>query len=608
MNIGYKAETDLHKLVSLTREDNEIITEIKASEKEAVDTKKQAETENVDFNARVAEIDENVKGLLGFNESIIKIGKDYINVIDTNKLPFDMPSITQAAKIIVENEEAEKKDLLNKIEDNTKAIEEAKNIISEAPLRLKQEETIRKELKTLLDRALSGADDVDKRRIRETLSKLNVFSEEEIEAMLLPIMFPEQGLKAAVESFVEKGKTTSDMVKDALEFGAKKVAKKPASTVKKTSMTKAATKAFDLDAHLNAARNTKKEEPKKSDEPKKVVKTEKVVKESIEDFLKQNLDVTDEDIKFTPAILNMSLGEVKEAIKLCQENGIDPKEVSLKEFVNGIKKLVENVKTIKKYGYEVNDMLIAKNPYLTVIPNERVSNDLELLAQRGMSLVRYTGNPALIVVSRETNKLESAIHLIETIDENYFRIDPVNMAKIIGGPAARMNYCQENGINYIKADGTVESFIESAKEFKELFGIDIDSKYLPSAKKCNEALIEMVENPDVVMALSDFWKSGKYLESIELDQEQMERFMKIFNNIKAKSTVASNSVVVIAGKKFGIFNIQKNLSWLISKKIEASDNDLINASMWYGEHKNPESIKEVNIALDPNTVSMSLAA
>ena len=259
MNIGYKAETDLHKLVSLTREDNEIITEIKASEKEAVDTKKQAETENVDFNARVAEIDENVKGLLGFNESIIKIGKDYINVIDTNKLPFDMPSITQAAKIIVENEEAEKKDLLNKIEDNTKAIEEAKNIISEAPLRLKQEETIRKELKTLLDRALSGADDVDKRRIRETLSKLNVFSEEEIEAMLLPIMFPEQGLKAAVESFVEKGKTTSDMVKDALEFGAKKVAKKPATTVKKTSANKTATKAFDLDEHLNAASNTKKE-------------------------------------------------------------------------------------------------------------------------------------------------------------------------------------------------------------------------------------------------------------------------------------------------------------------------------------------------------------
>ena len=52
---------------------------------------------------------------------IIRIYKDYINVVDANKIPIDLPGITQTCKSIVENTDAQIKDISKKITENEKS-------------------------------------------------------------------------------------------------------------------------------------------------------------------------------------------------------------------------------------------------------------------------------------------------------------------------------------------------------------------------------------------------------------------------------------------------------------------------------------------------------
>ncbi len=624
---SYSTRNALNKLIELIQPNNSRIDSIKDADEQAKQTIQKATDENKDYKKRLEDLKNNNSELLALKDAMLPIAKKYVKVIEENNLPIDFANISERCKSIVEAGTEEIEDISSKIKVNSAEIEKAEKVVNETPIRLSEEEQTRLDVKNLLEIALNDDGyELTKSRITATISKLGVFSEDEIHNMLPTIMFPDQGLSAAYNEFEGVGKSTKQMLQEAMgnqnkpieEGPSVQVSEKKEPNLSKTSidldeiLSRNAHKVVSTEKKMKVSQKTKgKLEEKKEDDNSKTLKTTPQVKseekanpeEAKIEFIKNTFKADDIDLKFYPEVLNMSLNELKSAADKLKNNSINPEFINLRNLSN-IDQFIANIDEFADSNMKLDDQTIAKNPYLDITPTERVHNNIQLVGQNGLSLVKRNGKIALSVVTRETNKLLKAINLIGGIDFKYFIQDPENMSKIVGGIAARISYCIQNGIDYVTPSGEFESFIENAAEFNELYG-QVDTSIIPSAKECNKALVETVSSPDVIGALNEFYKSGNYLKPVELNQQQMDKFMQISALVQQKAMVSPKYEIVIDNQKFFVGSFQKNLSYLLSLNLEASDDDLILASLFFNAHKPVEAIKDVLRAFDPNTLNLA---
>lgn len=623
---NYNAKKPLTRLIALAQPNNEIIDGIKKAESEAkeliqkIDSdKKKYDKEIEENNEEIENLQKEISDILSYKDDLIPLSSKYMNVIDSNNFSFDMAALTAECKDAVENKEGEIKNLTTKIDELTAILKddsakraEAKEIIDDTGNRLNEEATLRQEINDILKVALEeDSDELSKKTVRDTLKKLNIFTEEEIENMLNPIIFPETGLKAVYEDFEGRGKSTKEMVQEALNNKDKEI--EVTKEEKKVPTHAEIDEIFAKNKVIATQKvESQKEEIQDKEKDANEVKSQQVAdniakitktEETIEDYIKKTFNATDDDIKFNSAALSMSKKELIQVEEKLKAANINPKNVSL-SILRNVEQYIANINAFLENGLALDEQTIAKNPVLACTPTDRVNNDLKLVAQNGLTLVKPTGKVAVDVVTRETNKLLKAINLIGGIDYRYFLNHPENLSKIVGGVAARMTYGIENGINCFDANGNIESIIENKEEFDAYYG-PVETNIIPSAKECNRALVDTVTNPEVIGSLNDFYKAGNYLNDIKLTKDQMDRFISISDKVAQKSSDSPAYEIEINGKKFLPSSFQKNLSYLLSLDLDASDDDLILASLFFNAHKTSDDIKSIVKTFDPNNFGLA---
>lgn len=611
--------TLLDMVVSLQQPNNFLIEAIKQDEKNASEsiekaqekltqTTKTVDKENADRNAQLDVLRPECEELYALNDSFIEFYKANTNAIENNSVPIDMANISKYIKNKTEGKETKisgleeeidkaNEELAQLTEETEKVVAEAQEVIEDTPNLLYDEESRRKELNSVIDTAVNDGD-LTKSRLRETLKKYgNVFSDQQIEKMLMPILFPDQGLRSAIERYEGKGRTTKEVLKEAMQQEATKEEKttrgaKLDEAFKVIDTKKIEKKAEEKVVEEKSVSTEKKSETISNDDPKM-------------EFLNSAFGATQLDVEFTPEVMEIGLVQLQEMHDQLVQEGYPEewiKNISLKNLCN-FNQYLENLRTMKAANLPVDGQTILKNPIIGVIPNDLVNNNIAIITYNGLTCVKPNGKIAVNALGRK--KLDKAISLMGGIDLSYLKNDPENMAKIIGGIAARIYYCQQNGINYKDEFGNFESFIENEAEFTELYGV-IDTSIIPSAKECNKVLLSTVENKEAIKELNDYHKTNS-IETIDLNQDALNKFIEISEKVNALNEGQDSSEIIISGERFYTVDFQKNLCHLLSKNIQATDEELILTSLIFNAHKQPEAIKKIKLQLNPNTRNMGLA-
>lgn len=594
--------TLLNRLIELLQPNNFLVEDIKKADAEAAEVIEVTTKENENYDLDLKSLNKNKEDVISFKDAITPIYKDYINVVDANKIPIDLPGITQTCKSIVEDTDAQIKDISKKITENEEKKSQAELVVNETPIKLQEEEDARTAALDLINTILEDPSDITQSRVVGAIKALKVFDDEEINNMLPIICFPNNNYNGisfenVYKSFNDnKGKSTRDVLKEAMKESNEEENLNPEERMDEIL------KVVGSEKKLNKSTLKTEKVEKEVKEEKKVTKEKKINVDPKLEFLKSELGVTDLDISFNKEILEVSQNNLEKMVAEAKKANINPKSISLRNYCGDFKQFINNIKELPS----VDDQTVLKNPILGAISTERLKNNMKLIEFNGLSIVKPNGKLAIDVLGRDTKKLSKAISLIGQIDFEYFLKHPENMGQIIGGVAVRILYCQQNGINYKDAYGNFESFINNEKEFEDLYG-KVGKEIIPSAKTLNEKLLETVEDKSLIKSLNDFHKTGN-VEKISLDHAALEKFVELSETVKSIDESEKPYETIIDGDRFYTVDFQKNLSHLLSVKPDANNDELILTSLMFNTHKDPEVIKKVQHQLNPNTRNMELAA
>lgn len=594
--------TLLNRLIELLQPNNFLVEDIKKADAEAAEVIEVTTKENENYDLDLKSLNKNKEDVISFKDAITPIYKDYINVVDANKIPIDLPGITQTCKSIVEDTDAQIKDISKKITENEEKKSQAELVVNETPIKLQEEEDARTAALDLINTILEDPSDITQSRVVGAIKDLKVFDDEEINNMLPIICFPNNNYNGisfenVYKSFNDnKGKSTRDVLKEAMKESNEEENLNPEERMDEIL------KVVGSEKKLNKSTLKTEKVEKEVKEEKKVTKEKKINVDPKLEFLKSELGVTDLDISFNKEILEVSQNNLEKMVAEAKKANINPKSISLRNYCGDFKQFINNIKELPS----VDDQTVLKNPILGAISTERLKNNMKLIEFNGLSIVKPNGKLAIDVLGRDTKKLSKAISLIGQIDFEYFLKHPENMGQIIGGVAVRILYCQQNGINYKDAYGNFESFIYNEKEFEDLYG-KVGKEIIPSAKTLNEKLLETVEDKSLIKSLNDFHKTGN-VEKISLDHAALEKFVELSETVKSIDESEKPYETIIDGDRFYTVDFQKNLSHLLSVKPDANNDELILTSLMFNTHKDPEVIKKVQHQLNPNTRNMELAA
>lgn len=594
--------TLLNRLIELLQPNNFLVEDIKKADAEAAEVIEVTTKENENYDLDLKSLNKNKEDVISFKDAITPIYKDYINVVDANKIPIDLPGITQTCKSIVENTDAQIKDISKKITENEEKKSQAELVVNETPIKLQEEEDARTAALDLINTILEDPSDITQSRVVGAIKALKVFDDEEINNMLPIICFPNNNYNGisfenVYKSFNDnRGKSTRDVLKEAMKESNEEENLNPEERMDEIL------KVVGSEKKLNKSSLKNEKVEKEVKEEKKVTKEKKINVDPKLEFLKSELGVTDLDISFNKEILEVSQNNLEKMVAEAKKANINPKSISLRNYCGDFKQFINNIKELPS----VDDQTVLKNPILGAISTERLKNNMKLIEFNGLSIVKPNGKLAIDVLGRDTKKLSKAISLIGQIDFEYFLKHPENMGQIIGGVAVRILYCQQNGINYKDAYGNFESFIYNEKEFEDLYG-KVGKEIIPSAKTLNEKLLETVEDKSLIKSLNDFHKTGN-VEKISLDHAALEKFVELSETVKSIDESEKPYETIIDGDRFYTVDFQKNLSHLLSVKPDANNDELILTSLMFNTHKDPEVIKKVQHQLNPNTRNMELAA
>lgn len=615
-----KADAEAKKEIIIKRD------ELNKALEDATAAIEKVEKENDEFTLDLDALDENIKGLLGWNDKFTPLCKEYINVLESNNIPLDFPKITQACKLKVEMSENKIKELNTKLENNNNIKLEAEEVINTTPgqleildnqektittetsMKLEEEARIRGEVANLITTLLEDPTEINRRRINEVLETLKEFSDEEIKVIAPIINAPKENVNGYIfEKIYQtyndgRGKSTKEMLKEAMNNDSKDKKESNSSTKERINSLLKVESVEDIEKEQVEAVN---------DEPIEVVSEEvktgdNINKDPKREYIMDELGVDDIDIDLVPEIMEVPQMSLEQMVQKAKAANIDPKSISLRNYCGDFEQYLNNIKEMKDANLPVDEQTILKNPLIGAIPTERIKNINTLVNYNGLSVVKPNGKIAVDVFAREPKKLKRSISLLGPIDLSYYVNHPENMPKITVGVATRITFCQQNGINYKDENGNFESFIENGKEFEELFG-KVSKDIIPSAKLFNQKLLETVEDKMIVKQLNDYYKSDS-LETISLDKTALDKFISLNEMVQSLNESEKPYEICIGGEIFYNVDFQRNLSYLLSLNPISSDNDLIMTSLMFNAHKNPEAIKVVSRQLNPNTRDMKIAA
>ncbi len=571
-------ESLLYKLLELLSPDNEIITTIKKEDEQAKEDIKKINKENPELEKQIEEYNEILQLLEEYSNDHNELGKKSINLIEkVEGLTYKFDKYVAESRAVYKKYQEQLEEAKKQTEENEKRLTEANEIISETPAKLKDEHAKIDPLNASINQVLSGevkylAPD----RVEEMLNKLGVFNPEEIQLIIPAICFPDTfGFRAIHFKF-------NNSEDDKTKIG---------------------------DIINRAFRGAEEEEKKNKAEKTKVTDisplTDEETKNKIE-YLGKEFGISADDINLYPQVLSVSLDQLQFYKKELAKVNIDPQSIRLKTLTSGnVAKFIENVMVFAESGYELNEMTIKKE-IASLDTNDPLATKkaIALINESGLTLRKQNGMIAVEPVTKELSKLRNAIKLAAAIDITYFSEHPENLNVIVSDTLARILYCQQNGINYKDSNGNFESFVESEKEWQEIYGNNIDETILPLTKESTQFISEEI-TPEAKSALKSANDLENFINSTTINADKEDSYKELTQIITEINTSENPLVIEIENYKFLAAAVNKNLIYLLNADVKDSKEDIILSSLVYRNPVSKDAIKDLKVAINPNTRGIS---
>lgn len=328
----------------------------------------------------------------------------------------------------------------------------------------------------------------------------------------------------------------------------------------------------------------------KEEEPKEEITFEKEETSSTIDFSKDKLialEKNSQDIDLVNPFVTSNLNP-KEILDTLKEEEINPQDVGLVTYQNGLENYLKNLKSLKNKGYNPTLMELQKfGTTLSLVDNETLEENLKILEEYKISLKNPNGKIVFKVLCQEPKTLRDNIDLIiEARETNLLTYNVKVLSKNVPLVIERINFCKEYNIPYTEEKNnsfSYNSYIFSQSILEELVEKEVELPKL-SNKLTNE--LESKISKEAYETLQN-----KTTDEVLSDAKKFDEYSKVLNKLESL-TVSKEKAYIINNLAFSVENTKRNLITLVNH-LDTIDEKTILAGLFYNSHKTIEDFKEV---------------
>lgn len=328
----------------------------------------------------------------------------------------------------------------------------------------------------------------------------------------------------------------------------------------------------------------------KEEEPKEEITFEKEETSSAIDFSKDKLialEKNSQDIDLVDHFDTSNLNPEK-ILDTLKEEEINPQDVSLVTYQNGLENYLKNLKSLKNKGYNPTAMELQKfGTTLSLVDNEKLEENLKILEEYKISLKNPNGKIVFKVLCQEPKTLRDNIDLIiEARETNLLTYNVKVLSQNVPLVIARINFCKEYNIPYTEEKNnsfSYNSYIFSQSVLEELVEKEVELPKL-SKKLTNE--LESEISKEAYEALKN-----KASDEVLSGAKKFDEYSKVLNRLESL-TVSKEKAYIINNLAFSVENTKRNLITLVNH-LDTIDEKTILTGLFYNSHKTIEDFKEV---------------
>lgn len=328
----------------------------------------------------------------------------------------------------------------------------------------------------------------------------------------------------------------------------------------------------------------------KEEEPKEEITFEKEETPSAIDFSKDKLIALEKDPQDIDLVDHFATSNLnpKEILDTLKEEEINPQDVSLVTYQNGLENYLKNLKSLKNKGYNPTAMELQKfGTTLSLVDNETLEENLKILEEYKISLKNPNGKIVFKVLCQEPKTLRDNIDLIiEARETDLLTYNVKVLSQNVPLVIARINFCKEYNIPYTEEKNnsfSYNSYIFSQSVLEELVEKEVELPKL-SKKLTNE--LESEISKEAYEALKN-----KASDEVLSGAKKFDEYSKVLNRLESL-TVSKEKAYILNNLAFSVENTKRNLITLVNH-LDTIDEKTILTGLFYNSHKTIEDFKEV---------------
>ena len=346
----------------------------------------------------------------------------------------------------------------------------------------------------------------------------------------------------------------------------------------------------ELDAVTNNSITSEEPVLEVKEEPKEEITFEKEETPSAIDFSKDKLIALEKDPQDIDLVDHFATSNLnpKEILDTLKEEEINPQDVSLVTYQNGLENYLKNIKSLKNKGYNPTAMELQKfGTTLSLVDNETLEENLKILEEYKISLKNPNGKIVFKVLCQEPKTLRDNIDLIiEARETNLLTYNVKVLSQNVPLVIARINFCKEYNIPYTEEKNnsfSYNSYIFSQSVLEELVEKEVELPKL-SKKLTNE--LESEISKEAYEALKN-----KASDEVLSGAKKFDEYSKVLNRLESL-TVSKEKAYILNNLAFSVENTKRNLITLVNH-LDTIDEKTILTGLFYNSHKTIEDFKEV---------------
>ena len=278
----------------------------------------------------------------------------------------------------------------------------------------------------------------------------------------------------------------------------------------------------------------------------------------------------------------------EEILKTLKEEEINPSDISIITYQNGLENYLKNLKSLKNKGYNPTTMELQKfGTTLSLVDNETLEENLKILEEYKISLKNPNGKIVFKVLCQEPKTLRDNIDLIiEARETNLLTFNVKALSQNVPLILERINFCKEYNIPYTEEKNNIfsyNSYIFSQSILEELVEKEVE---LPKLSKKLTSELESEISKEAYETLKN-----KTTDEVLSDAKKFDEYSRVLNKLES-ITVSKEKAYIINNLAFSVENTKRNLITLVNH-LDDIDQKTILAGLFYNSHKTIEDFKEV---------------